>query len=260
MPVTSTAGFTPLTAVRSVEDKAAVNEKLGVHDLGGTSGWGRVPYDPDERPFHEEWERRVFGMMFQVLRHTAVRPGEFRYALERLAEKDYFAADGYYGRWRSGMEVLLEEYGHFEAGELDTHAGVPHGTGAGYRVSSAVAVDENQLPPDLPAPVPAHRTVRREVDRPPSFQIGDRVVAPGNRTGGHSRLPGYVRGVPGVVVKIHPAEVLPDSTAHNLGERPQHVVCVAYKAEDLWGDDAEKGVVVNVDLYENYLRLEAEAQ
>jgi hypothetical protein len=35
---------------------------------------------------------------------------------------------------------------------------------------------------------------------------------------------------------------------------------VAYKAEDLWGDDAEKGVVVNVDLYENYLRLEAEAQ
>ena len=63
----------------------------------------------------------------------------------------------------------------------------------------------------------------------------------------------------GTVVKIHPAEVLPDSTAHDLGERPQHVLCVAYRAEDLWGSEAEVDVVINVDLYENYLTAAGEA-
>ena len=29
---------------------------------------------------------------------------------------------------------------------------------------------------------------------------------------------------------------------------------------DLWGEEAEEKVVINVDLYENYLQLEAEAQ
>jgi len=251
---------TPSTVVPLAEDESNVNQAQRVHDLGGALGWGRVPYDPQEEPFHEEWERRVFGMIFQVLPHTAVRPGEFRYALERLAEDDYFAPDGYYGRWRSAMEVLLEEYGHFETGELDGRLGAPSGTSASYRVQSPASVDEKDLPPDSSAPVPEHRTVRRELDRNPGFQIGDRVVAPGNTAGGHTRLPDYVRGVSGVVVKIHPAEVLPDSTAHGLGERPQHVVSVAYQARDLWGEGAEEKVVINVDLYENYLQLEAEAQ
>ncbi len=78
-------GFTLLTEAPLVDDETHVNQTRRVHDLGGAFGWGRVPYDPQEEPFHEEWERRVFGMVFQVLPHTAVRPGEFRYALERLA-------------------------------------------------------------------------------------------------------------------------------------------------------------------------------
>ena len=56
-------------------------------------------------------------------------------------------------------------------------------------------------------------------------------------------------------MKVHPAEVLPDSTAHDLGDRAQHVLCVAYQAKDLWGEDAEEDVVVNVDLYESYVEL-----
>jgi hypothetical protein len=30
---------------------------------------------------------------------------------------------------------------------------------------------------------------------------------------------------------------------------------VAYQAKDLWGEDAEEDVVVNVDLYESYVEL-----
>ena len=227
-----------------------------VHDIGGTEGWGAVPYDPTEAVFHNDWERRVLGLLFQVLPHTAKRPGEFRHTLERLASEDYFCADGYYGRWRAGMEVLLHEYGHVDRAELDNRLGVPQGTSAGYRSASVAAVNAETLPPDRITPTPEHRTVRRDLKEPPQFQIGDRVVAPGNDEAGHTRLPEYVRGVTGTVVKIHPAEVLPDSTAHNHGDRPQHVLCVAYQANDLWGEDAEQDVVINVDLYESYVELD----
>jgi len=153
------------------------------------------------------------------------------------------------------MEVLLHEYGHVDKAELDSRLGVPHGTSAGYRSANVAEVNPKSLPADRDTPLPERRTVRRELDEPPQFQIGDRVVAAGNNELGHTRLPEYVRGIAGTVVKIHPAEVLPDSTAHNLGDRPQHVLCVAYQAKDLWGEDAEEDVVVNVDLYESYVEL-----
>lgn len=229
-----------------------------VHDIGGAEKWGAVPYDPEEPVFHHEWERRVFGLMFQVLPHTAKRPGEFRHALERLAAEDYFCSDGYYGRWRSAMEVLLDEYGHVDKAELDNRLGVIPGTGPGHRAVGVAQVDPKHLPPDRVTPKPERRTVRRELTEPSKFQVGDRVVAIGNSEIGHTRLPQYVRDIPGTVVKIHPAEVLPDSTAHDFWERPQHVLCVAYRAKDLWGETAEEDVVINVDLYENYLEPEKE--
>ncbi len=229
-----------------------------VHDIGGTQGWGKVPYDPNEPVFHNDWERRVFGLMFQVLPHTAKRPGEFRHALERLAPEDYFCPDGYYGRWRAAIEVLLDEYGHVDKVELDDLLGVQPGTSPGHRVAKIAEIPSENLPPDRLTRKPEHRTVRRELEESSRFQVGDRVVAMGNSGMGHTRLPEYVRRIPGTVVKIHPAEVLPDSTAHNLGERPQHVLCVAYHAKDLWGEAAEENVVINVDLYESYLEMETE--
>jgi nitrile hydratase len=197
--------------------------------------------------------------MFQVLRHTATRPGEMRYALERLAPDDYFDHGGYYGRWEAVMELLLEEYALLAPGELDVLLGAKEGTGPAHRASPVAPKDPQKLPADRKTPQPNHRTVRRELAEPPLFGVGDRVVALGVNQTDHTRLPEYVTGVPGTVIKIHPAEVLPDSTAHDLGERAQHVFCVGYHAEDLWGNEAEAGVVINVDLYENYLTAVGEA-
>ena len=241
------------------EDESQLSGDLGIHDLGGTQGWGEVPHSPDEPAFHSDWERRVFGLMFQVLRHTATRPGEMRYAIERLDREDYFDHGGYYGRWEAVMEVLLEEYGHLASGELDDLVGAAKGTGPAHRASPVGQKDPNQLPVDRTTPTPGGRTVRRDLAEPPKFAVGDSVVAFGHNETGHTRLPKYVSGVVGTVVKIHPAEVLPDSTAHDLGERPQHVLCVAYRAEDLRGSEAEVDVVINVDLYENYLTAAGEA-
>ena len=243
----------------------------GVHDLGGASGYGPVPHDPDEPPFHADWERRVFGLLGAVTSATARRPGEFRYALERLHPDDYFH-NGYFGRWLAGFEVLLDEYGIFEGGagvalrvaQLRDLALLASGRpdlvptpvskeSPSRRVSPVADRLPSLLPPDRPVPAPQHRTVRRELAEPPQFSVGDRVVAPAPTQPGHTRLPGYVMGQPGTVIKLHPAEVLPDSTAHNRGERPQHVYCVSYDARTLWGDDAEPNATIHVDLYECYL-------
>ncbi len=232
----------------------------GVHDLGGASGWGRIPYQPDEPPFHADWERRVFGLLGAVTSATARRPGEFRYALERLHPNDYFD-NGYYGRWLAGFEVLLDEYEVFDLVDLALRVSVRTDQALGditqaspaLRVAPVADRVPSMLPPDRPVPAPQRRTVRRDLAEPPRFSTGDRVVAPTPTQPGHTRLPGYVTDKPGTVAKLHPAEVLPDSTAHNRGERPQHVYCVGYDARTLWGDDAEPNATVYVDLYECYL-------
>ncbi len=242
----------------------------GVHDLGGAPGYGPVPHEPEEPPFHADWERRVFGLLGAVTSATARRPGEFRYALERLHPDDYFK-NGYFGRWLAGFEVLLDEYdvvsrsalalrvaqrrdaALLAAGRTDLVPTPVSKETPSRRVSPVADRVPALLPPDRPAPAPQRRTVRRDIAEPPRFDVGDRVVAPAPTQPGHTRLPGYVMGKPGTVVKLHPAEVLPDSTAHNRGERPQHVYCVGYDAQTLWGDDAEANATVHVDLYECYL-------
>ena len=232
----------------------------GVHDLGGAAGYGPVPHEPDEPPFHADWERRVFGLLGAVAGASAKRPGEFRYALERLAPDDYFG-HGYYGRWLAGFELLLAEYGVVSPEEMSEVVARRVGCSAApiASVSPAgravpfVAKNPAFLPSDRPTPPPQRRTVRRDLSEPPRFAVGDLVVAPPSPQPGHTRLPAYVADTPGTVVKVHPAEVLPDSTAHDLGERAQHVYCVGYEAQSLW-PDAEPNATVHIDLYECYLR------
>lgn len=236
------------------------SHERSVHDLGGASGFGPVPHDPDEPAFHADWERRVFGLLGAVTASTARRPGEFRYVLERLDASDYFD-NGYYGRWLAGFEVLLGEYGVIGPDEMNSEVAerieVPAAEAAGaspvQRAARAAALDAALLPPDRPTPAPERRTVRRQLPQRPRFDVGDRVVAPGPAQPGHTRLPSYAVGKPGTVAKLHPAEVLPDSTAHDMGERPQHVYCVGYDAQTLWGNEADPNATVHVDLYECYL-------
>ena len=229
--------------------------------MGGAAGYGPVPHHPDEPPFHADWERRVFGLLGAVTASTARRPGEFRYALERLDPADYFD-NGYYGRWLAGFEVLLAEYGAISADDLAERVAERLGRAGGQtagaspvpRAVPAAERDPALLPTDRLTPTPARRTVRRELADAPRFSVGDQVVAPAPAQPGHTRLPGYAVGKLGTVAKLHPAEVLPDSTAHDMGERPQHVYCVGYDARTLWGDEAEPNSTIHVDLYECYLQ------
>jgi nitrile hydratase len=55
---------------------------------------------------------------------------------------------------------------------------------------------------------------------------------------------------------VHPSFVLPDSNAHRRGESPEYVYAVGFSGRELWGDDAEPGLSVHVDLFESYLERE----
>jgi nitrile hydratase len=108
--------------------------------------------------------------------------------------------------------------------------------------------------PSLPAPAPPPpHPFLRTVERPPAFRVGERVRTRNHQPKGHTRLTAYARARRGVVARVHPACVFPDTNAHFQGERPQHVYAVRFEARELWGESAEPGSCVHLDCFESYL-------
>ncbi len=70
---------------------------------------------------------------------------------------------------------------------------------------------------------------------------------------GHTRLPRYARGKRGVIHRAYGPQTFPDTNAHGLGEQPQPLYSVRFVGSELWGDSAEPGQVVYLDLWDSYL-------
>ena len=94
---------------------------------------------------------------------------------------------------------------------------------------------------------------RRDVPATASFRVGQRVRARNIHPVGHTRLPRYARGKFGVIDRDHGVFVFPDTNAHYLGEKPQHVYAVRFAARELWGEQASQKDSVYVDLWDDYL-------
>ena len=86
-----------------------------------------------------------------------------------------------------------------------------------------------------------------------AFEVGDAVRTRLMDPPGHTRLPMYLRGRRGVVQAVHAR--FPFSDAGAAGDRTarQRIYSVAFRAEDLWGDDAPPNVTILADLFESYL-------
>jgi nitrile hydratase len=210
----------------------------GIHDMGGMHGFGRVEVEPHEPVFHAPWEGRVLGMAFMIVGRGWATIDAFRHGIERMDPVAYLTA-GYYGRWLASLETVLVDTGLLARSELDARL---QGATPGAATTA----------PQPPAGAGAAGFIRT-VDVPPRFAVGDAVQVRNLHPCGHTRLPGYVRGRRGVVARVHPACVFPDTNAHGLGEKPQYVYSVRFPAAELWGEQAEAGAVVHVDLFEDYL-------
>ncbi len=219
----------------------------GVHDLGGKHGHGRIDYELDGPAFHERWEAIVFALMGVARELGALRnTDQFRHAVERIDPVAYLSHT-YYGRWLGGLENLLVEGGVLTQEQIRARI-----EALGHDASGLVAARPASAPDVIEYAASQHNSLR-PLQQKQQFAVGDHVVTRGAPSTGHTRLPAYARGKHGEVVMWHDGWVLPDSNAHGLGEDPQHLYTVAFDGRELWGDEAEPGTVMHVDLFESYL-------
>jgi nitrile hydratase beta subunit len=209
----------------------------GIHDMGGMHGFGRVVVEENEPVFHAAWEKRVLGIVYQLIGLGWANIDAFRHAIERIDPVEYLTT-GYYGRWLASAERLAVERGLIAAGDVAARA-------AGRAVAAQAA--------GVGAPAPREPGFERRAASEPRFRVGDAVRTRVASPAGHTRLPRYASGRRGVVHRVRPAYVYPDSNAHGRGEDPQHLYSVRFSADELWGDASEAGTALYLDCFEPYL-------
>ena len=214
----------------------------GIHDMGGMHGLGPIQEERNEPVFHHPWERRVFALRRAMGAWRRWNIDVSRHEVELVPAADYLRMS-YYERQFSAFVVLLEKRGFITPAELESGtpvAGVP------------VAVPA--LSPDKAAELIAKGVpTSRDVPAAPRFRPGQRVRARNINPPGHTREPRYVRGKLGIIDRDHGVFVFPDTNAHFLGEKPQHVYSVRFAARELWGADAAPQDGVYVDLWDDHL-------
>jgi nitrile hydratase beta subunit len=188
----------------------------------------------------------VFGLNLVGAGGAARNIDHFRHAVERIDPVAYLT-QGYYGRWLGGVETIIVEAGLLDRASI-TQRAIELGGNPDDRIASRPSAEPDRI--DYEPTEPGNRRLMSSAAR---FDVGDRVRTRNRGTRGHTRLPGYARGRRGVVVSLHDGWVFPDTNAHGRGENPQHLYTVAFEGSELWGEDAEPGVVVHLDLFEPYL-------
>jgi nitrile hydratase beta subunit len=220
----------------------------GVHDLGGLEGLGPVNPTKDEPVFYSEWERAAFTLFVPSVL-AGLNLDEFRHGIEKLHPVAYLSSK-YYEHWVHTIEQNLIEKGVFTEEEMEE------------RVREYLENPDAPLPDRSdPEQVDLHLSIMRSgastvrpTDKSPRFNPGDQVRAKDYHPSGHTRLPRYLRGKPGVIDRVYESFVFPDTNAHREGENPEHVYSVRFDARDVWGEEtAEPNQSIYVDMWEPYL-------
>ncbi|MCJ2053488.1 nitrile hydratase subunit beta [Methylobacterium sp. J-070] len=214
----------------------------GAQDLGGGQGFGPVVPEPDEPVFHAAWERRVFAMAMAMGFTGAWNLDGSRAARESLPPAEYLASS-YYAIWLRALEKQVAATG------LATPAEMESGKAAEPAKPVARVLSRDGLEERFRAGFPSSRAA----EAPARFAVGDAVLARNMHPTGHTRLPRYVRGKRGRIVRVDGVFVLPDTNASLAGENPTWLYTVAFTAQELWGESGEAGSVVTVAAFEPYL-------
>jgi nitrile hydratase len=85
------------------------------------------------------------------------------------------------------------------------------------------------------------------------FAIGDAVRVRNVHVPGHTRCPRYLRGKTGAIRHCHGHEILADTNAHLLGDRPQVVYSVTFSGNEIWGESGDPRQLLSIDLWDSYL-------
>ena len=218
----------------------------GVHDLGGMHGFGPVEREENEPPFHGRWEAVVVAIEAATLAAGCYNIDEFRHGIERMDPAHYLGSS-YFEHWLDGIARVLMEKGVVDPTELEART----------RLFQERPDAPLGAPPAGAGPAAGARrrvlTSFRTPVGPPRFAIAAAVTTRTMHPAGHTRLPRYARGKRGVIEAPRGFHVFPDTSAHGLGDQPQHVYSVRFEAHDLWGEAAEPNQRIYIDLWESYL-------
>jgi nitrile hydratase len=213
----------------------------GVHDMGGMHGMGPVEYERHEPVFRARWEARVYALVRAAGALGKWNIDAGRHSRELIPAAEYLRMS-YYEKWFAGLLDLLLKSG------LATRAEIESGQPAQGSAKAVPALSVEK------ARTPSRGTgSKRETGAPARFQVGQQVRARNMNPTGHTRLPRYARGKVGAIDRDHGVHVFPDTNAHFLGEKPQHVYSVRFAARELWGEQASPRDSVYIDLWDDYL-------
>jgi nitrile hydratase beta subunit len=215
----------------------------GVHDMGGMHGMGPIQVEKDEPVFHGYWEARTYVLNIATRAWRKWNIDTSRHEIELLPAADYLRMS-YYEKWFVRLVSLLEKTGMVTRAEIE---------------SGKPALGSRKLAPPLKAEHVAAAALNRAIPSSqdpaikPRFKVGQRVRAHNINPTGHTRLPRYARGKVGKIDRDHGVHNFPDTNAHGLGEKRQHVYSVKFAARELWGEQASPRDSVYIDLWDDHL-------
>jgi nitrile hydratase len=215
----------------------------GVHDMGGMHGMGPIQAEKDEPVFHERWEARTYALTRALGPWRKWNIDMARHQLEQIPPSEYLRMS-YYEKWLVRLVELIVRTGLVSRSEVETGRAAP---------------GSPKLKPALTADRVAEIALNRNIassDDPktsPRFETGQQVRARNINPTGHTRLPRYARGKLGTIDRDHGVYIFPDTNAHGLGERRQHVYSVRFAAHELWGAEASAHDFVYIDLWDDHL-------
>jgi len=214
----------------------------GPHDMGGLQDMGPLEYEKDEPVFHAQWEARIYALTRAMRAWRKWTLDADRHALEVIPPVDYLRMS-YYERWADRLAEQVVKYGLVSKEEIEGGTAAPGSTKA--NPAFTLATSDRWLSRGIPS--------SQDPRVRPRFKVRQHVRARNINPTGHTRLPRYVRGKAGVIVRDHGVYLFPDSNAHAQGEKRQHVYSVRFAATELWGDHASGRDSVHLDLWDDYL-------
>ena len=218
-----------------------------IHDMGGRFGDGPMqPSDEDAAIFEQDWHARALAMTLACGSLGLWNIDISRHTRELLSPKDY-TRFSYYEKWIAALADLLVETGAITREELQ--GGMPAASQLADKIMS-----RDKVAGILAAGGPTDRAGGPA----PCFSVGQavktrRLADNMQVAGGHTRLPAYAAGAVGRVVRLHGTHVLPDASAHRLGDAPEPLYAVAFAASELWSAPEHPRDEVVLDLWQSYL-------
>lgn len=209
-------------------------------DLGGRDGFGHVLPEPEGELWHAAWEPKALALTLAMGATGSWNIDASRSARETLPD---YAKLSYYQIWLAALARLMIERGLVTEEEL-AEAKVQVAPKPLARVLRAA---------DVPAVLARGSATERPATAAPRFAVGDRVRTRAGRIDHHTRLPGYAAGRVGTVERVHGTHVFADTNARGLGEQPQWLYAVSFDGRELWGAEAQPGLSVSIDAWDDYL-------